>query len=256
MSDISMTLQATPALPPAGEVIIYVRLSDSTLRLALEGGDVAVMPPTSSTGEASKVVMPVAATSTLPGGLRLLGLAIATGADTIPSIGATSLYYVAPTGYGNGRAVIRSRSEDGNPGLLVEAQHFTPLRITGHTTEPLLQLRKGTGYLPGTLESGAVTKFAVSDEGAVLANRTITAAATVGPQTINKPAGTVNFAAGASSLVVTNSTVTASSLIFAQVRTNDSTAKIKNVVAASGSFTINLEAAATAETSVGFFVTN
>lgn len=86
--------------------------------------------------------------------------------------------------------------------------------------------------------------------------RTITAAGTTGNQTINKPAGTVNFAAAASSLTVTNSIVTTSSIILCVVRTNDTTAILKNVVASAGSFVINLNAATTAETSVGFFVTN
>lgn len=86
--------------------------------------------------------------------------------------------------------------------------------------------------------------------------RTITAAGTTGAQTINKPAGTVNFAAAESSLVVTNSLVNASSIIWCVIRTNDGTALLKNVVPAAGSFTINLNAAATAETSVGFWVVN
>jgi hypothetical protein len=87
-------------------------------------------------------------------------------------------------------------------------------------------------------------------------DQTITAAGTTGAQTINKAAGTVNFAAGASSLVVTNSLVTTNSTIYCFVRTNDTTALLKNVVPAAGSFTINLNAAATAETSVGFLVIN
>ncbi|MGA9769172.1 MAG: hypothetical protein WBV94_09035 [Blastocatellia bacterium] len=87
-------------------------------------------------------------------------------------------------------------------------------------------------------------------------DQTITAGGTTGAQTINKAAGTVNFAAGASSLVVTNNLVTASSLVFAVVRTNDATATIKNVAPTSGSFTITLTANATAETSVGFHVIN
>ena len=86
--------------------------------------------------------------------------------------------------------------------------------------------------------------------------RTITAGGVTGDQTINRPAGTVNFAAAATTLTVTNNLVTASSIVFAVVRTNDATAVIKNVVPAAGSFVINLEAAATAETSVGFFVLN
>ena len=89
-----------------------------------------------------------------------------------------------------------------------------------------------------------------------LATQTITAGGTTGAQTINKSAGTVNFAAAATSLVVTDSLVTTNSTIYCSVRTNDTTAYVKNVVPSSGSFTITLGAAATAETSVGFFVVN
>jgi Protein of unknown function (DUF2793) len=85
---------------------------------------------------------------------------------------------------------------------------------------------------------------------------TITATGTNGAQTINKPSGTVNFAAGASTLVVTNSLCSTSSIVFAIARTNDATAMVKNVVPAAGSFTITLNAAATAATSVGFFIIN
>lgn len=96
----------------------------------------------------------------------------------------------------------------------------------------------------------------IRDDGQIAVYATNTAAGTTGNQTINRPSGTVNFAAGASSLTVTNSLVTTASLVFCTVRTNDTTATIKNVVPASGAFTINLGAAATAETSVGFFVIN
>lgn len=87
-------------------------------------------------------------------------------------------------------------------------------------------------------------------------DRTITTGGTTGDQTINKPSGTVNIAAAGTSITVTNSLVTASSIVLAVVRTNDTTAVIKNVVASSGSFVITLNAAATAETSVGFLVLN
>jgi hypothetical protein len=89
-----------------------------------------------------------------------------------------------------------------------------------------------------------------------LTDRTITAGGTTGDQVINKPQGTVNFAAGATAITVTNSLVGTSSVVFAVVRTNDSTVTIKNVVPGAGSFVINLAAAATAETSVGFMVFN
>lgn len=88
-------------------------------------------------------------------------------------------------------------------------------------------------------------------------DRTITAGGTTGAQTINKPAGTVNFAAAAASLVVTNSLVTSTSLIFPVIRTADATCTfVKSVVAGAGTFTITMNAACTAETSVGFMVTN
>lgn len=108
-------------------------------------------------------------------------------------------------------------------------------------------------------EDGANTytqRLALNANGSINLDRTVTAGGTTGAQTINKMAGTVNFAGGASSLVVTNSLVDASSIVFCVVRTNDATATIKNVVPAAGSFTITLTAAATGETSVGFWVTN
>jgi len=88
--------------------------------------------------------------------------------------------------------------------------------------------------------------------------RTITAAGTNGNQTINRPAGTVNFAAGAGAagLTVTNSLVNTGSLVFVVKRTNDATCDVDNVVAGSGSFVITMTANCTAATSVGFLVTN
>ena len=83
---------------------------------------------------------------------------------------------------------------------------------------------------------------------------TITTPGTTGAQTINKAKGRVNFAIGATSLVVTNSLVTANSMIVCNVASNDATATIKNVVPTAGSFTIRLGAGATAETPVDFYV--
>jgi len=98
--------------------------------------------------------------------------------------------------------------------------------------------------------------FRTRTDGQIAFLATNTAGGTTGAQTINRPSGTVNFAAAATTLVVTNSLCTTSSLVFAEVRTNDTTAYIKNVIPGSGSFTITLGAAATAETSVGFFIIN
>ena len=87
-------------------------------------------------------------------------------------------------------------------------------------------------------------------------NKTVTAGGTTGAQTISKNAGTVNFAAAATSLVVTNTLVTTSSIIICTVGTNDTTMKSASAVAGSGSFTIHSNAAATAETRVNFIVIN
>jgi hypothetical protein len=90
----------------------------------------------------------------------------------------------------------------------------------------------------------------------IVVDKTITATGTTGAQTINDTAGSVNFAAAATSLVVTNSLVTTSSVILATVATNDTTLKSVQAVAAAGSFTLYANTAATAETRVNFLVLN
>ena len=87
-------------------------------------------------------------------------------------------------------------------------------------------------------------------------NRTMTASGTNGAQTINKSAGSVNFAAAASSVVVTNSLVSATSIVIATVQGNDATMKSVTISKGSGSFTINANAAATGATEVDWIVLN
>lgn len=117
----------------------------------------------------------------------------------------------------------------------------------------------GTG---GVASSTTNINIGTTNGGQINLNRKVvfqateTPGGTTGNQTINLPSGSVNFAAGATSIVVTNSLATTTSHIFCTLESNDATAVIKNVVRASGSFTINLNAAATAETRVGFFVIN
>jgi len=98
--------------------------------------------------------------------------------------------------------------------------------------------------------------YKIENNGKITYWATNTAAGTTAPQTIDKPSGTINFAAADVTKVVTNALCTTSSIVFATVRTADATAYIKNVVPGAGSFTIELGAAATAETSVGFFIIN
>lgn len=112
----------------------------------------------------------------------------------------------------------------------------------------------GAGSNSVVLGSTSITQTYL--RGGINLGKTITAAGTTGAQTIDKPTGSVNFAALDASLVVTNSLVTTSSIIIATVGTDDVTMKSAYVVAAAGSFTIYPDVAPTAETRVNFLVTN
>lgn len=92
--------------------------------------------------------------------------------------------------------------------------------------------------------------------GQVFLDATITAGGTTGNQTIDKSAGSVNFAALATSLTVTSNKVTASSIVMCTVATNDATLKSVQCVPGAGSFTMFANAAATAETRVNFWILN
>lgn len=113
-----------------------------------------------------------------------------------------------------------------------------------------------TFYQPsGTYPSQPIA-MSIGSTGDIGLTKTITAAGTTGAQTINKTTGSVNFAASAQSLTVTDSFCTTSSVIMATVATDDTTAKSCIAVPGSGSFVLKLNAAATAETRVQFLITN
>jgi len=82
----------------------------------------------------------------------------------------------------------------------------------------------------------------------------VVAAGTTGPATINRRAGRVNMAAGASLLVVTNKLATVNSVILATVGSNDSTLKSVQAVSDAGYFILYGNAAATAETRISFLL--
>lgn len=110
---------------------------------------------------------------------------------------------------------------------------------------------------PGTSSGGTVGSVQIlNDLTKLVVPKTVTAGGTTGNRTINKITGTVNIAAAGSSVTVTCAQCSTSSIVFAVVRTNDTTALIKNVVPGAGSFVITMNAAVTAETSIGFLVMN
>jgi hypothetical protein len=140
----------------------------------------------------------------------------------------------------------------GNNNPLIESSSLNPL-------QKLLELKQAANHTAdaiAVLDNSNNPMFRVLPSGGIAQNKTITPNGTTGNQTINKPLGTVNIAAGQSSVTVTNSLVDANSIVFAIVRTNDTTAQIKNVTCAAGSFTIRLTANTTSETSIGFMVMN
>jgi hypothetical protein len=150
----------------------------------------------------------------------------------------------------NERAVLDVRNTSGIDRLQLQSNQPTTrfIRINlaaNHTADAMT-----------VFDSSSNPMFRILPSGGIAQNKTITPNGTTGNQTINKPLGTVNIAAGQSSVTVTNSLVDANSIVFAVVRTNDTTAQIKNVTCAAGSFTIRLAANATAETSIGFMVMN
>lgn len=105
-------------------------------------------------------------------------------------------------------------------------------------------------------DNGATQHFKVAaTTGDIALPKTVTAPGTTTVQTINKPMGRVNVAAGGASIAVTNSLVTANSIIVATCATNDATAQVMSVVAGAGTFTIHL-VACTAETAINWIVLN
>lgn len=105
----------------------------------------------------------------------------------------------------------------------------------------------------GTTDTTPTETFRVKGNGSIVVPVTITTPGTTGNQTINRAAGRVNIAAAGTSVTVTNSLVTASSIVIAVAATADAAARVTNVVPGAGSFVINT-VACTAETAFNWWV--
>lgn len=140
-----------------------------------------------------------------------------------------------------------------NDTLIINDGDSTTRKITyEHLTQGLLN----TGSVSQT-KSGALTVTDTLTAGQYKTNKTITDPTTLGPQTINDVAGAVHFAAGATSLKVTNNKVTTNSVIIATVATYDTDMKSVAVEADdNGSFTLHADAAPADVTRVNFLVIN
>ena len=147
--------------------------------------------------------------------------------------------------------IVRSFAPTSGTGVYAHVELTPTINQTGGANGITYGLRIN----PSLVSAADFRALEISD-GNVVLPKTVTAAGTTGARTINKLTGTVNFAAAATSLVVTNSYVTTSSIIIATVGTNDATMKSVQAVAGSGSFTLYASAAPTGETRVDFHVTN
>lgn len=185
---------------------------------------------------------------------------------------ATSSIVSASGGYVNssGNSVYQgsgtSVHTSGNISVFDQTRSFAPTSGTGTFTSfaftgTINQTGGANGitrglYINPTLTAAADFRAIEVTGGTINVSKTITTPGTTGNQTINKLAGTVNIAAAGTTVTVTNSLVTANSIIMCTVQTNDTTALLKNVVPAAGSFVINMNVAVTAETAIAFFVVN
>jgi hypothetical protein len=117
---------------------------------------------------------------------------------------------------------------------------------TGATQPPVSFYATGSGQ---TIAATTLTATSALNMGKTLAVGT-------GAITANTPAGTVVFGPADASITVSNSLVTANSIIIATVAANDATLKSVVVVASPGSFVITPNALATADSKINWLVIN
>lgn len=168
--------------------------------------------------------------------------------------------------------VIASNTNNGNPGgaylEAINSTHTVLLGISGSGnlgsvisgTPPSPTGESAALYtssaVPIYMGSGNSYWFGLDPTLGIRIANTYTAIGTTGAVTINKPAGVANIAGAGTSVVVTNSLVTAASIIFCFLQTSDTTAVLGSAVAGSGSFTINMKTAPTGAIAIGWFIVN
>ncbi len=154
---------------------------------------------------------------------------------TYQEIGAINFYAVGTTGSANGIGGELRLATKGDNGVLNE---WVKLTNTGN----FRSVTDNTSSLGGP---------GIGWAGLYLSS---TIAGTTGAQTINKSAGKVLIAAAGTTLVITNSLVTAASIVQAQLETVDATAKYVVATPGAGIITLTLNAAATGQVTVNFLV--
>jgi hypothetical protein len=163
---------------------------------------------------------------------------------------------------GSGSSTERMRIDTSGIGWFGSSLTTAQFNIVSQaTSRPAALFQAASGESPSAAnivnkDGAGGTTFTVRVDGGITFNKTLTAAGTTGDRTINRPMFSVNFAAAASSLTVTNSLISTTSVLTCQVQTNDSTLKSVVAVPGSGSVVLTGNAAATAETVVACVVFN
>jgi hypothetical protein len=115
------------------------------------------------------------------------------------------------------------------------------------------------GALPGgssATRQTAVEWAQISSIGILAFPADMAGAGVTGNRSVNIASGSVRFAAAATSVTLTNDKIKANSLVYPVVMTNDSTLKSVSATVTNGQVVFDANAAATAETIVGFFILN
>jgi hypothetical protein len=163
------------------------------------------------------------------------------GSDSSPTYGAVTATSVTASAAVQGATVTATGALAGASAAVTNnATVGGTLGVTGATT-----LSSTLAVTGATTHTGKVSFDATDSSG------------TPGAATVNKPSGQASIAIGTDSVVITNSLVTATSVVVAVLQFVDATlTQILSVVPGAGSFTVTGNANATAATKVGWIVFN
>jgi hypothetical protein len=173
------------------------------------------------------------------------------GTKTISTLAVTTqlnMSQPAPVNFANAQTI----ADSGAAGLTITIPNSA---VNAHLDFVLSGTGDKVRFFLNSTQEFAITDLGVRFGGNVLIGAG-NSTGTPGNATLNFPAGRSAIAAGATTVTITSSFVSASSIILVCLQTNDATAILKNVVPGAGSFVVNLTAAATANTNFCWFVMN
>lgn len=169
----------------------------------------------------------------------------------------TGIYRIGSDSMGFSAGGLRFQVDSTGAAIIAGSSASPSLKFTTDTNTGLFSAGADIlGVSAGGQAVLTVSATSATFQGKLAVPSTITPGGTTGNQTINLPSGSVNVPTAGTSVTVTNSTVLATSLVFAQAMTNDTTCYVKDTEVSAGSFVIRMTGACAAETKVGFIVFN